>query len=305
MNVAFNHTFITCTKEPQASNYHHHTCWIRKYGSAESVFGSSKKAYCPTSNMQHSILFRPYDGKLLANFSVNLTEIKCETESKDLNYGHYINIGIIGLPKILSNKWYDIETKIFLQYKDILSLNWLINNIDCQNAFEKETGIDIKKNMQFYFLYSYYKPYRRGNPALKQRSIMNYNRNHKILFDSYKDIYDKEYSLKENDTITINFNQTTNIITFIKYTKDNSKYIWDKSIEKIDTENYDYAYVLSSFGCDCEDKGFYSFDISYALLDWETERIIWIGFEKNGNNNKCQLATVSKDVIKHILKFLR
>ena len=43
-------------------------------------------------------------------------------------------------------------------------------------------------------------------------------------------------------------------------------------------------------------------------IQWKSERIIWIGFEKNENNNNsnsCFLAKMPKDIIVHILSFLK
>ena len=45
----------------------------------------------------------------------------------------------------------------------------------------------------------------------------------------------------------------------------------------------------------------------YTSWFWKQERLIWIGFEKNENNEKCvfSMKDVSKDVVNHILSFLR
>ena len=41
-------------------------------------------------------------------------------------------------------------------------------------------------------------------------------------------------------------------------------------------------------------------------IDWTIERVIWIGYIKNEQNKKqCKLAMLPKDVINHILKFLK
>ena len=37
---------------------------------------------------------------------------------------------------------------------------------------------------------------------------------------------------------------------------------------------------------------------------WKLERLVWIAYEKNENNENCLLATVAKDVILHIISFL-
>ena len=48
------------------------------------------------------------------------------------------------------------------------------------------------------------------------------------------------------------------------------------------------------------------FQIHYSQIQWKCERVIWIGFHKNiNNNNKCFVANLPKDIIYHILSFLR
>ena len=38
-------------------------------------------------------------------------------------------------------------------------------------------------------------------------------------------------------------------------------------------------------------------------LEWKTHRLLWIGYLKNVDNEKCYLSKVPKDVIKYIIKF--
>ena len=49
---------------------------------------------------------------------------------------------------------------------------------------------------------------------------------------------------------------------------------------------------------------YFSFNILLHCVKWDIIRIIWIGFYKNDNNDKCLLNLLPKDVIKHIVKFV-
>ena len=40
-------------------------------------------------------------------------------------------------------------------------------------------------------------------------------------------------------------------------------------------------------------------------ITWQFERLIWIAYKKNIDNDKCLLAQMAKDVITHILSFLK
>ena len=40
-------------------------------------------------------------------------------------------------------------------------------------------------------------------------------------------------------------------------------------------------------------------------ITWDFERLIWIGFEKNQNNDECLLSQLPKEIIVHILTFLK
>ena len=42
----------------------------------------------------------------------------------------------------------------------------------------------------------------------------------------------------------------------------------------------------------------------YHSPKWEVERIMWIGWKKNNENKQCFVDNLSKDVIRHIFKFL-
>ena len=53
---------------------------------------------------------------------------------------------------------------------------------------------------------------------------------------------------------------------------------------------------------------FKHFGMEFLLsgIPWNSERILWIGFKKNTNNNKCIFANKQfpKDILLHILSFL-
>jgi len=42
----------------------------------------------------------------------------------------------------------------------------------------------------------------------------------------------------------------------------------------------------------------------YPIMQWECQRIIWIGFYKNQGNEKCMFGSLIKDIIKNIMQFL-
>ena len=88
----------------------------------------------------------------------------------------------------------------------------------------------------------------------------------------------------ESDMIDLNLNKNGNI--------------------KIDTTKYDYNYVVSTIGCDCSFDGNFKIQLINNFLKWEIERILWIAFEKNENNEQCFLADMPKDIINHIKQFL-
>ena len=41
----------------------------------------------------------------------------------------------------------------------------------------------------------------------------------------------------------------------------------------------------------------------YEIFDWKTQRLLWIGYQKNVSNVKCHLSCLPKDVIKYIITF--
>lgn len=47
---------------------------------------------------------------------------------------------------------------------------------------------------------------------------------------------------------------------------------------------------------------------NFCVLDtikWEIERLIWIAYHKNHKSQTCLLGQMSKDIVSHILMFLR
>lgn len=82
----------------------------------------------------------------------------------------------------------------------------------------------------------------------------------------------------------------------------------------IDTNVFEYGYLFSSQGCNCDSNsdidtcdggGGFGFVFVYHFLEWKIERLVWLAFEKNDNNDNCGLSTVPKDVLKHILSYLK
>ena len=52
------------------------------------------------------------------------------------------------------------------------------------------------------------------------------------------------------------------------------------------------------------DKNYFALNICINYIESKIERIIWIGFYKNNENNKCLIKTLPKDLIIHILDLL-
>ena len=53
-----------------------------------------------------------------------------------------------------------------------------------------------------------------------------------------------------------------------------------------------------------QEKNYFYFNIYVDYLESKIERIIWIGFYKNNENNKCLIKTLPKDLIIYILDLL-
>lgn len=47
------------------------------------------------------------------------------------------------------------------------------------------------------------------------------------------------------------------------------------------------------------------FKIYFDYLTWDVARLLWIAFNKNGDNEKCLFDLLPKDLLKLILTFLR
>ena len=66
-------------------------------------------------------------------------------------------------------------------------------------------------------------------------------------------------------------------------------------------------------GCDPQAQNFHWKIQFYHMIDdwpvspieWDNERIIWIAYFKNNNNNHCLINKLSKDVVKYMLSFLK
>ena len=46
------------------------------------------------------------------------------------------------------------------------------------------------------------------------------------------------------------------------------------------------------------------FDVYIHYIEWNVERIVWIGFYKNNENNQCFIHQLPKDLINYVFKFL-
>ena len=51
-------------------------------------------------------------------------------------------------------------------------------------------------------------------------------------------------------------------------------------------------------------NNYFGLNICINYIELKIERIIWIGFYKNSENNKCLIKTLPKDLIIHILSLL-
>ena len=77
-------------------------------------------------------------------------------------------------------------------------------------------------------------------------------------------------------------------------------------------DNYNKEFLHIMGGCDEWSQSFECTNVNWKFnitrnLDWNIERIVWIGFYKNGKNkNSCYLPSLPKDVVAHcILDLLR
>ena len=53
-----------------------------------------------------------------------------------------------------------------------------------------------------------------------------------------------------------------------------------------------------------KDNSYFCLNIYMHYMEGKIERIIWIGFYKNKDNDKCLIQTLPKDLVVHILHFL-
>ena len=75
-----------------------------------------------------------------------------------------------------------------------------------------------------------------------------------------------------------------------------------------DTKREDPEHTFVSVGIMCFNGNLESahkdrFNGTSPKLDWKIHRLLWIGYEKNCDNAKCLIATLSKDIILLILEF--
>lgn len=49
----------------------------------------------------------------------------------------------------------------------------------------------------------------------------------------------------------------------------------------------------------------YTRTINIQGIRWDKERIVWIGYHKNKNNNDCLLIQIPKDIVFEILTYIR
>lgn len=145
--------------------------------------------------------------------------------------------------------------------------------------------------------------------------------------------FKKNVRYSSDDTIILELNFVDNQIILYK----NDRFICIL-FDNIDTNNVDYQLTVRAsrkhetfeiFYCSVFEKKF-SFDkrknttvskclciqltdfhvymlfclIQYRIV-WKMIRLVWIGFLKNVNNDKCQLGKLPKDVIKHMMTFLK
>ena len=53
-----------------------------------------------------------------------------------------------------------------------------------------------------------------------------------------------------------------------------------------------------------EENNYAKFDVCVHYIEWKQERLIWIGFFQNDNNDNCLIDQLSKDLILYILYLL-
>ena len=77
---------------------------------------------------------------------------------------------------------------------------------------------------------------------------------------------------------------------------------------KILTKSYPAFMMMKCNGDDklviLQNTNYFGFNIYVNYIESKIERIIWIGFYKNAENNKCLIKTLPKDLIIYILDLL-
>ena len=75
-----------------------------------------------------------------------------------------------------------------------------------------------------------------------------------------------------------------------------------------DCEKYPSVMMMKCNGDDklliLNGKNYFYFNIYINYIELKIERIIWIGFYKNNENDKCLIKTLPKDLIIEILHLL-
>lgn len=81
-----------------------------------------------------------------------------------------------------------------------------------------------------------------------------------------------------------------------------------KQQNRLKFDDYDMQLVANTGGTTLSyvSKDFLSIQLCHysRKIKWNKERQLWIGLQKNCNNNKCYLSRIPKDVLGYIIKFL-
>lgn len=54
-----------------------------------------------------------------------------------------------------------------------------------------------------------------------------------------------------------------------------------------------------------QDRNYCLFKIYDHVIEWNGERILWIGFYKNKHNSQCAIDTLPKEIITRILSYFQ
>ena len=145
------------------------------------------------------------------------------------------------------------------------------------------------------------------------------NNNNGCLNDTKYDIFemcdkfDNQLRILNENSNNINANdhdiERINLIEKIKQEKLNANlnFVKQEFLKRNQTQQkikvfytcaYNAANVIDSFGQAIGIKL-----LPYARVPWNFERLIWIGFYKNMQNEKCLFAILPKELVKYILDF--